>query len=350
MDFEDFGDRNGGGGLEQDGEFLILDLGRYQYTAGEKVTGDILLRVRNNYSDSCLRLESSGQEQTCISLLSSPTQVHSQEKKSIFTLNTTVPSTNPIPPGDYKFPFNFKLPAFIPSTFSYSGEDRNKNFVQSWIYYSISVSLFVNNKQILSQSKKMTIRSINSLEKPNSSLKLKIPISNCCFKPVGSTEFELSIQESTQKEVDNEILFKVIPDNSVCSVSINRIVAEVWTEMQIVCKENKYTVKRLLSKIDRSTWVRAFADVVFEKDFEYRTKLRGDGFNVSSNYLGLIQCEYFIEIYVYYDLSFKDFPVALKLPFHVNPKVEYENEEPYIFNDWNPKEENLIRLMVETCN
>lgn len=350
MDFIEDGDRIGECGLEGSGEFLVLALERVCYTAGEKVTGDILLRVRNNYLDSCLRLQSSGEEHTSISLFSNPAQVHSQETKPIFTLNTSLPHSNPIPPGDYKFPFNFKLPAFIPSTFSYSGEDRNKNFIQSWISYSISVSFHTNNKQILRQSKKITVKNINSLEKPDSSIKLNVPIANCCFKSVGSTEFVLTIQELTQKEVDNEISFKIIPDNSLCSVSINRVVAEVWTEMQIICKENKYTVKRLLSRNDRSTWIRAFASAVFEKDFEYKAQVKGDGFNVSSNYLGLIQCEYFIEIYVYYDLRFKDVPVAFRLPFHVNPKSEYEKEESIISNDWNPKEENLIRLMVETCN
>ena len=83
--------------------------------------------------------------------------------------------------------------------------------------------------------------------------------------------------------------------------------------------------------------------MIYEKDFEYISDLRmnTDDINPGSNQTPLIQCVYYYEIQIYYDIVCNKSPIILRMPFHVDPKDTFVRENPVLPRPWEP-EESLI--------
>jgi hypothetical protein len=257
-----------------------------------------------------------------------------------------------VPPGQYVFPFNFKLPVFCPSTFYYSGEDLQGNYVKAEVFYYVSVKLIISGDESkLSHSRIINIKNMMALEKPGSCSEETPIIRGCCFSNKGSTSFKLSVENKEHCLVDGAVNYKLFPNNGNCKAPINRVIASIVIECLFNTSKGEFKVSRSISEIDRSTWISAFTSLIYERDFEYLTELKvySDELNPSSNRSSLISCEYFAEVKVFYDLSCMKNPVVMRLPFHVNPKAMFRKEEPKLPGQWDPLESTIFSFAVETA-
>lgn len=341
--------RSFGGSTLESFIFLVLDC--YSYTAGDKVTGEILLLISEPLHHATLRLQSKGIEKVTVFDHKEKSKILVDDSREVFSLDTKVEHWEPgLPVGHYVFPFNFKLPAFCPATFYYSGEDIMGNYVKAEVIYSLSVKLEINNSQGLSHMRIIHIKNITSLEKPGPSMEATASISGCCFSNKGTTEFTLSVGNTEHCQVDGEVMYKLIPNNTKCKSPINQVVGTVVMEIDLATKSGMFRVFKKLSEIDRATWISAFTSLIYERDFEYHADLKvaSDELNPCSNDSVLIRCGYFAEVIVYYDIAFSRQPIVIRLPFHVNPKINYRKEDPRLPFNWNPIESSIYNFVVES--
>jgi hypothetical protein len=120
-------------------------------------------------------------------------------------------------------------------------------------------------------------------------------------------------------------------------------------DITVRTRHGDFKILKTISETERATWISAFTSLVYERDFEYNADLKvsSEELNPSSNDGSLIKCEYYVEMLVYYDISFKKNPVVIKLPFHVNPKITYRKEEPKLPVLWEPEESSIYNFIVE---
>lgn len=329
--------------------FIILDC--YSYTAGEKVTGEILFNVCESIPKSYIKFQSRGIEEIHVFDSQDRTKVLVEEIQEVFTLDTCLTEwESEVPIGQYVFPFNFKIPNYCPSTFYYSGEDSRGNYIKAEVFYHISIKLIVSGVDSgLSHSRIINIKNISTLEKPSPSIEAVGDVSGCCFLNKGRTQFKLSVANVDHCNVDGEIKYKLYPNNSNCKAPINHVIGSVVLDFTVRTRKGDYKIIKKLSEIDRPTWISAFTSLIYEKDFEYQAELKvsSDELNPSSNKSPIIMCEYFIEILVFYDLKCMTRPIVIRLPFHVNPKLAQRKEGPKLPTDWNPIESSIFNLSVD---
>jgi len=341
--------RSFGGSTLESFIFLVLDC--YSYTAGEKVTGEILLMIAEPLDKACLKIQSKGQEKVTVYSSKDRSQILLDETRDVFILDTKVENWEPgLPTGHYVFPFNFKLPAYSPASFYYSGDDVVGNYVKAEVIYSLTIKLEINNSPGLSHMRIVHVKNIGSLEKPGPSLEATASISSCCFSNKGTTDFQLSVGNTDHCQVDGEVMYKLIPNNTLCKAPINQVVGTVLMEMEVHTKKGSFQIYRKLSEVDRATWISAFTSLIYERDFEYHSDLKvaSDELNPCTNHSALIRCEYIVEVIVYYDIAFIREPIVIRLPFHVNPKINYRKEDPNLPFNWNPIESSIYNFIVET--
>jgi hypothetical protein len=119
-------------------------------------------------------------------------------------------------------------------------------------------------------------------------------------------------------------------------------------DFEVSTKKGSYRIVRRLSEANRATWISAFTSLIYEKDFEYQTDLKvsSEEHNPSSNQSSIIRCEYFVECSVFYDVACMRHPIVIRLPFHVNPKINYRKEDPSLPFNWNPVESPIFSFVV----
>lgn len=330
--------------------FVILDC--VHYVAGDRVTGELLLSLPQGLAASTLVLLSSGLEEVCIY-----DRERKDERKEAFSqvykLEQTVSEwTDGTPPGQYVFPFTFKLPQYCPATFSFQGDDKQGNFMKGDITYSISAELRVSDSQqsTLRHSRPMLVRNYQSHEKVNASCEMDHVVSGCCWSSKGRTHLKLSVKNEEHCAVGGSVKFKLDPDNSHCSVPINHITGIITQEIAFSLPgsaENRF--ERTMCNISRATWISPSTSIVYEKDFEYFTELMMSSadLNPSSNDTPLIHCRYDVEAKVHYDLSCGDPEASIVLPLHVDPRNTLERLEPALPKNWNPVENSILNMVVE---
>lgn len=327
--------------------FLILDC--FSYTAGEKVTGEILLNIEEPIKDALLKVQSKGLEEVQVFGSKDRGQKILEQQNEIYNLDANLNKWEELAIGQYVFPFNFKLPAYCPATFSYSGEDTLGNYIKAEVFYSISVKFEIAKGQSLSHSRMVHIKNAETLEKPGPSIEETAHISGCCFNK-GSTSFKLSVSNSDHCQVDGDLKYKLLPNNSSSKSPINQIIGSVMLDFEITTRKGVFKIIKKLSEANRATWISSFTNLIYEKDFEYFSDLRvsSDELNPSSNKSVLFKCVYFIECMIFYDIYFMKYPVVIRLPFHVNPKINYRKETPSLPNNWNPVESPIYSFIVNS--
>lgn len=327
--------------------FLVLDC--YSYVAGEKVTGEILLNIEEPLKDLTLKVQSKGTEQTQVFGSKDRSQKILEESNELYNLDETLNKWEELSIGQYVFPFNFKLPSYCPATFYYSGEDALGNYIKAEVFYSVTVIFDVGKKQTLNHARFIHVKNSQNLEKPGPSVEATAYLTGCCFNK-GNTIFKLSICNSEHCQVDGDVKYKLMPDNSSSKSPINQIIGSVMLDFEINTKKGVFKVIKKLSEANRATWISSFSSLIYEKDFEYFSDLKvtSEELNPSSNKSSLIKCEYFIECLVFYDIVCMKAPVVVRLPFHVNPKINYRKELPVLPENWNPIESPIYSFIVST--
>ena len=341
-------------GPESSESFVFLVLDCYSYIAGEKVTGEILFNISEPIPKASLRFQSRGVEEAQIFDSQDRTKMIAQEVHEIYTLDSTINDwETEIPVGQHVFPFNFKLPIFCPSTFYYSGEDAQGNYLKAEVFYHVSVKLCIaGTDSSLLHSRIIIIKNCRALEKPGTTVEASANVPGCCFSNRGSTHFKLCIGNTDHCSVDGEVKYKLYPNNSNCTSPINHVVGAVVMEFTVTTRKGEFKIIRKLSETARATWISAFTSLIYEKDFEYLGDLRvnSEELNPSSNSSAVIRCEYFVEMLVFYDIRCASAPIVIRLPFHVNPKINFRKEEPKLPSDWEPLETSIYSFVVENRN
>jgi hypothetical protein len=327
--------------------FLVLDC--YSYTAGENVTGEILMLISEPIPNSKLKIHSKGFEKVSV-FDSKDRSLLVEETKEVYTLDSLIESWNPsLSPGHYVFPFTFKLPAFSPSTFYYSGEDSQGNYLKVEVIYQVSVKLELNESPGLHHMRFIYVKNLATLEKPGPSIEATAEITGCCFSNLGITDFSLSVGNTDHCQVNGEVMYKLIPNNSKCNAPINQVIGSVLMELEVTTHKGNFRVLKKLSEIDRATWISAFTSLIYERDFEYHSELKhgSEELNPGSNKSSLFRCEYFVEMRVFYNIAFQRNPVIIRLPFHVNPRIVYRKQDPALPYDWKPVESTIFNFLVD---
>lgn len=338
-------------GFENSESFVFLVLDCFSYIAGEKVTGEILFNISEPLPKSLLKFQSRGIEEVHIFDSQDRTKILAEEIQEIYSLDCIVTEWDAeIPPGQHVFPFNFKLPNYCPSTFYYSGEDVQGNYLKAEVFYHVTVKLSMNGvESSMLHSRIINVRNIGALDKPGPAIEASADVPGCCFSNRGSTHFKLSVGNTDHCSVDGEVKYKLYPNNSACRSPINHVLGCVVLDFRIVTKKGEFKIIKKLSETARATWISAFASQIYEKDFEYTGDLKvySEELNPSTNNSPIIHCEYFVEMLVFYDIRCKNSPIVIRLPFHVNPKITYRKEDPKLPSEWNPIETPIFNFTVE---
>lgn len=338
-------------GSQESESFIFLILDCFSYTAGEKVTGEVLLNVSEPIPKSTMKFQSRGIEEVHIFSSKDKSRIIAEDIKEIFILDEVVKTwEDEISIGQYVFPFNFKIPNFSPATFYYSGEDISGNYVRAEVFYHVSVKLLIDGDESkLSHSRIVCIKNMQTLEKPGPSIEAIANITGCCFSKKGTTSFKLAVGNTDHCQVEGQVHYKLCPNNEYCKSPINYVVGQVLLDITVRTRHGDFKILKTISETERATWISAFTSLVYERDFEYNADLKvsSEELNPSSNEGSLIKCEYYVEMLVYYDISFKKNPVVIKLPFHVNPKITYRKEEPKLPVLWEPEESSIYNFIVE---
>ena len=331
--------------------FLFLVLDCYSYTAGENITGEILMLISESIGSSKLKISSKGEEKVSVFDHKDKSRVLVEESRDVYNLDTTINSWDAgLPAGQYVFPFTFKIPSFSPSSFYYSGSDPLGNYLKAEVIYQVSVKLDLGSSPGLTHTRFLYIKNSACLDKPGPSIEATAQISACCLSNRGTTDFALSVGNTDHCQVNGEVMYKLIPNNSKCKAPINQVVGSVLMELEVNTHKGSFRVVKKLSEIDRATWISAFTSMIYERDFEYHSDLKHESeeLNPCSNKCSLMRCEYFVEMRVYYDIAFKGDPVIIRLPFHVNPKITYRKEDPRLPYNWNPVESTIYNFVVDS--
>ena len=241
-------------GAESADSFVFLVLDCYSYIAGEKVTGEILFNISENIPKSCIKFQSRGIEEVHVFDSQDRTKIIVEESREIYNLDTTmIEWDNDVPIGQHVFPFNFKIPNFCPSTFYYSGEDADGNYIKAEVIYHVCVQMFVSGSESnLSHSRIINIKNAYALERPGPTVEASANVSGCCYSNKGSTNFKLYISNTDHCVVDGEIRYKLYPDNANCKAPINKVVGSIILEFTVNSKKGEFKIIKKLSDTARA--------------------------------------------------------------------------------------------------
>jgi hypothetical protein len=329
-------------------ELMIIVLDSNTYMAGDKVTGEILINATDSISPLSLELIASGVEEIHVYDEKDLKNPSSSDKSSVFSIQVPFPSSETLNPGSYVFPFSLKLPPHCPSTFEFFGRDNQNNYIKSNISYKICVSSTDGLK--LSDYQIFIVKNKYSLTNPQISQGFTEEITGCCSK-LGSSNYTLSILNTDHCEVNGDITFRLIPDNKLCKAPINRVISKICANLKFSTSKGTFSTLQEIAVIERATWVSSFSNTVFEKDFEYKCRLtNNDSMNISSNSTPLIQTEYFLQVFIFYDKFRGSDPVELILPFHVNPSNYLKTKLPKLPESWSPEERGILVVLWSAVN
>jgi hypothetical protein len=132
---------------------LFVQLDKLYYQAFERVSGELILSVPNNLPPCELVLFSAGKEYLKVYEDSSST-AYKDSKKIIYKLESTISRWEEgLMEGQYIFPFTFKLPEYVPSTFHFQGDDTNGAYIVANIKYKIKGTLKTEKEEIFTTHK-----------------------------------------------------------------------------------------------------------------------------------------------------------------------------------------------------
>ena len=119
--------------------FIVMD--KLYYLAGERVSGEILINAPNYVQPCNLYFMSYGKEY--VKVFENPGLPKFEESENtVFQLdNKMLVWEEGLEPGQYVYPFTFKLPLYCPSTFNFEGDGTAGEYIVANIKYKIKISL-----------------------------------------------------------------------------------------------------------------------------------------------------------------------------------------------------------------
>lgn len=323
--------------------FLILE-NKY-FVAGESLEGKLVVDLPKETSNCNLTLFFAGGEG--VEIYSQKTSI-SKMTRDIFSHESVLRRMENIPAGRHSYFFSYKLPSHLPATFSYSGVDPQQTYVKALISYMMIAKLTFND-EVFTATTDICIRSQSSRACHIKETTTSDMVSGLCCMSKGTSTFTILLTTHEDLVVKQFVNYRLIPDNSKCSVPINHVVAEILLEMEFAGKEKNVFINQVVSSLDRVTWIAARSAMVYEKDFEFKSELKiseGDK-NASSVETNLIKSSYYLRISVRYDISLNKHQTIIKLPIFVNPQGVFIEDFPTMQSGWNCFEHDNLKIILD---
>lgn len=328
-----------------------LGLDSFHYTGGEKVTGEIMLNLPVDTPAGKLILRSRGYEDVKV-YHKQIGKKHSRHARNIIYEyeNLIHEWDNTITLGQYVFPYTFKLPHYVPSTFHFQGEDSNNNTLKAKIVYEITIDFEVvsDRTKNLRDGKRILVSSQLNNGLVNVSAENNEVISGCISNK-GVTTLRLIVLNEEHAVVNGNISYRLETNNSKCSARINQVTSYVSLIVELNLEGQRYRYGRVLSHVSKEISIPPNAENIIDKEYEYTAEIRlpGDDQNPSSVETPLIYCRYSIDAILYYNLACKDITSLISLPVYINPRNYKDEENPKLPSSWDPKEHPIVNMTIE---
>ena len=200
----------------------------------------------------------------------------------------------------------------------------------------------------MTHSRNINIQNSSSKSSPNINHESCEVLKGICCGSKGYSLFKVSVPRDQHIQTDSVIMFKLETDNSASSSSILKIKSQIRMELELSIESQTTRTYVIFNKNTKNTWIPSSrSSLVLEKELEFESGIFFDeGLNPSTNKTGSIDCRYFIEFHVDYDTKLKH-PVVIKIPIHVDPKHNFDRENPDIPENWSPRESPVYSALVD---
>ena len=323
---------------------LYIQLENKFYVAGERLEGKIIVDLPRDFSAVSINLNFVGLESVEVFYSN---VIISQMARQIFSHNTSIKKQEPLDSGRHIYPFSYKLPSHCPPTFTFSGQDASNNYIRGVVSYNLHCNLVYDETEN-STITEVCIRGKESRTTNKEECQIVESVQGFCCTSKGFSRFTLQLTASEPIVANQTVNYKLLPDNTNCSVPINQVTAEIVLEMEFQGKEKNYVINEVLSTTPRITWIAAFSSQVYEKDFEFKSDVKSAGGdkNLASIDTGLIRAKYFIQVKIQYDISLKKQQAIIRLPIYVNPLGVLCKLPPAAQFGWNINTEEEVKIIL----
>lgn len=321
---------------------VFVDLAENFYTAGEIISGNIYIELKNKLTCCDLAIASTGLEELRVY---SNFRLSSEKSGKIYAFSAKIRYWKELFAGTYKVPFTLKLPKFCPASFYFSDEDQEKNYIKASISYILTITLTSKETELV-QNICLTLKSASSLTPCFEVLEKKSEIRSCACWVLGHTTFIITPISKHHSSINGNFEYKLLINNSNCSKPINSICSQIVRVLRFRTNRQEFKIKSILNRIHRKVQVAASSATVESPDFLFNHNLvmGSEDINTSSAEGKLIYCKFYLEIFVYYTGKFKNRPLVLLFDLFVNPEIG-NNEKiecPVVLD-----EEPVINLIIE---
>lgn len=272
---------------------MTLEAIASEYYTGSLVSGIISIDLVEDLSSNQLTIELIGCENVNFVRIKAPRDnaaidasvTSTTRKRNVFyeTLNLS-PNSKKFYKGSYHFPFSFKLPIKLPSTFNVKFR-KERDMCYGGIDYCIRATAGKGNKRIVIE-RPVTIKEVYSINNVSTNITNQ--------KSVNSQEFSVSINKNTFI-VSDSVRATIFFDNTS---SKDKIKSFVWkTELRIKLTAGN-TTQELFMELNKGTLDGVTANQRYEKDFLVDLRIPNRDLQDIITFKGnLIDISYVLKIY-----------------------------------------------------
>lgn len=327
-----------------------LGLDCFHYVGGERVTGEIMINLPADTAPGQLLLKSRGYEEVKVYTGDKGMKSCKQARNTIYEYQNLIHAWDEtILSGQYVFPYTFKLPHFVPSSFNFKGEDSNNNLLKAKIVYEASIEFLVPSdcNKNMKDTKRILVRSQLNNGLVNVSAENNEVIVGCMGRK-GVTTLRLIVLNEDHGVIDGTLRYRLEPNNSKCSGRINQVTSYVSFIMEINIEGKSYRYARVLSHSTKDVAIEPYTPTILDQQYEYTADIRlpGSEQNSSTVETPLIHSRYSIEAIVYYQLSCKEITATVSLPVYINPRNYKDKVKPKLPSKWDPKEHPIVNMTI----
>lgn len=331
--------------LDPSKPFLCLLLEFPYYTAGDRITGEILMNLPESMENSNLILYASGYEALNVTTKHDKTMIY---KNEIFHVATPIYTwENSTPQGQYNFPFTFKLPYFSPASFDINTPDQDGNMLQASVSYEIKIEL--DNKGDIVMKDVISLLIFNNKNRctipPNPS---ETELSTCCCFKKGHCNISLSKYSCENPCYGDSVKFKLELDWFNSKGQITEVFGKIVYKLQLSIPGDKtYEFTYELCEFKHTNSFITEANCV-QTNYEFDVIIGAEfAENASSNATAMINSIYIGEATVIFNLGLSKRIAKATLPVHVNPKM-IEGRNFNVPKDWEPSPSSIFNVYLQS--
>lgn len=330
------------GMAEQVDSHLAVVLDEDVVTAGQFVNGSIFIKLNSKLTNCELVVSSTGLEELKVY---NNFRLSSEKSGKVYSISIVVRDWKEMLTGNYKVPFTFRVPQHSPASFYYSDEDVEKNYIKSSISYLLSASLVCKETE-LSHHLHFAVKSSASLAPALGEIHKLITCNHCLCFSSGATSCAILPQEKSHCVVNGKFVYKLLVNNSTSSKAVVKICSQIVRAIKFVTNRQEFKSKNILSKIQRSVNIPHGSNQTDTPDltFIHDLLMGREDFNTSTVQSKLINCQFFLEIFVFYEGKINGAPSVMLQELLVNPEAVKTDpyNQPAMYN-----EEAQFNLLID---